>query len=131
MLIHVDPHRPVPIYQQIIQQIKNASAAGLIAPGDRLPSVRELSKEIGINPNTIARAYQELEREGAIEPLRGIGTFVCAAPIRLSEQERCGKILKILQDLFTEAYHLHYDKEELQTIIREAMERWQPGRGGE
>jgi len=131
LFVHVDPNGHVPIYLQIIQQVKNAAAAGLLAPGDKLPSVRELSKQIGINPNTLARAYQELERDGVIETIRGVGTFLCSGVMKISDQQRKEKIVKILRELFTEAYHLQYDKDELGNIIRQELEAWNSARKGE
>jgi len=71
----VNPRSDVPIYQQLVDGVKEAVARGILAPGDKLPSVRELAGRIAINPNTIAKAYQEMEREGIIETLRGGGAL--------------------------------------------------------
>ncbi|ULQ60713.1 GntR family transcriptional regulator [Brucepastera parasyntrophica] len=69
-----DPN--IPIYFQIINAIKQKIVAGLIKPGERLPSVREYAEELSVNPNTVQRAYQELEREGITETKRGMGSFI-------------------------------------------------------
>ncbi|HHW99476.1 MAG TPA: GntR family transcriptional regulator, partial [Firmicutes bacterium] len=75
-MFYLDHRSPIPIYVQLQNQVKQAIAGGVLAPGEQLPSVRELAGRLAVNPNTIARAYQELEREGLIETLRGRGTFV-------------------------------------------------------
>ena len=69
-----------PIYSQIVDGFREQIAAGILRPGDRLPSVRELATTLTINPNTIQRAYRELEAEGLIESLAGKGSFVCHKP---------------------------------------------------
>ena len=76
MLFHVNPSSGVPIYVQIETQVKNAIAAGALKRDQALPSVRKLAAELGINPNTVARAYQELERNGMIATVQGGGTYV-------------------------------------------------------
>jgi len=74
-----------PIYIQIMENLKSKIARGELKPGDKLPSVRELSGKIGVNPNTIARAYSELEREGVIMTRRGQGTYVTDDPRKVTE----------------------------------------------
>lgn len=126
--IHVDANAPTPIYLQIVRQVKNAVATGLLAASDKLPSVRELSQELTINPNTIARAFQELEREGVIDTVRGVGTFVSQKGFKMSESQRLERILAIISELLTEAYHLRFSREELREIIEEHLTKWQPER---
>ena len=70
-----------PIYSQIIENFRAQISAGILLPGERLPSVRELAGELAINPNTIQRAYRELETEGWIASVPGKGSFVCEAPV--------------------------------------------------
>jgi len=126
--IHVDPNNPTPIYLQIVRQIKNAAATGLLAAGDKLPSVRELSQELGINPNTIARAFQELERDGVIDTVRGVGAFVSQKGFTMSESQRRERVEKIIRELLTEAYHLQFTREELGELIQKHLQSWRPGR---
>lgn len=76
MFFSIDPAGDVPIYEQIVRQVKLAVADGVLAGGQMVPSVRQLSKELAINPNTIARAYQELQSDLVLEPLRGRGMVV-------------------------------------------------------
>jgi GntR family transcriptional regulator len=93
MLIVVDPHSGVPVYRQIMDQIKFHIASALLAPGDELPSTRALSAELGINPMTISKAYSYLEREGVVErrpgrPLRVKATDDDEAQLRKIDQMR-------------------------------------------
>lgn len=76
MFFKIDPSGDVPIYEQIIRQVKLAVADGLLAGGQRVPSVRQLAAELAINPNTITRAYQQLQSDGVLETLRGRGMLV-------------------------------------------------------
>src|SRR5579875_179520 len=76
MWFQVDPRSPTPVYQQVVEGVKEAIAKGLLDCGDRMPSVRELATRMTLNHNTVAKAYQELEREHVIEVIRGRGTFV-------------------------------------------------------
>ena len=130
MYIHVDANASIPIYLQIVRQVKNAVATGLLAAGDRLPSVRELSQELTINPNTIARAFQELEREGVIDTVRGVGAFVSKKGFKMSESQRVERIEAIISELLTEAYHLRFSREELRGIVEKRLVEWQPEKGG-
>ncbi len=79
-MVHLDYRDARPIYTQIIDNFRNQIRTGVLAEGDKLPSVRELASELAINPNTIQRAYRELEAEGWIASVSGKGSFVCGAP---------------------------------------------------
>lgn len=78
MLISLDPADATPIYAQVERGLRASIAAGRLKPGDQLPTVRELAVELGVNANTVARVYSELERNGVFETRRGVGTFVRA-----------------------------------------------------
>ena len=79
-MVHLDYRDARPIYTQIADNFRNQIRAGVLATGDKLPSVRELASSLAINPNTIQRAYRELEAEGWIASVSGKGSFVCAPP---------------------------------------------------
>ena len=79
-MVHLDYRDSRPIYTQIADNFRNQIRAGILAEGDKLPSVRELAGELAINPNTIQRAYRELEAEGWVASVSGKGSFVCGAP---------------------------------------------------
>lgn len=76
MWFRINPALALPIYLQIIRQIEDGIARGTLLPGDRLPPVRELAVSAAVNPNTVARAYRELEERGIVETRRGAGTFI-------------------------------------------------------
>jgi len=76
MQFHLDQRSGLPMYLQIVQQVKEALRLGLLEVGDQLPTVREVVADVGINPNTVAKAYRELEREGLVDARPGRGTFV-------------------------------------------------------
>jgi GntR family transcriptional regulator len=86
MFFSIDPTGAVPIYEQIVRQVKLAVADGVLVGGQMVPSVRQLSKDLAINPNTIARAYQQLQNDLVLEPLRGRGMVV-----RRDSMSRCTK----------------------------------------
>lgn len=98
--------RGVPIYIQIMDQIRRSVAGGILAPGEQLPSVRDLALQLAINPNTISKAYQELEHEGVVYTLRGRGTFVSGQASALSESDRLKRLDESVEKLLVEAYHL-------------------------
>ena len=79
MLFRPNPSLGVPIYLQLMEQVKHAIETGALRPGDQLPGMRPLAEELVINPNTVAKAYRELEREGVIELRHGAGAFVSAS----------------------------------------------------
>ena len=87
-MIHLDYRDARPIYNQIFDGIREQILAGILQPGDKLPSVRELAGELAINPNTIQRAYRELEADGWIGSMAGKGSFVCGAPTADQEREK-------------------------------------------
>jgi DNA-binding transcriptional regulator YhcF (GntR family) len=86
---HLETASGVPTYLQLVQQVRQAVRLGLLSPGDQLPTVKEVVGRLAINPNTVLRAYRELEGEGLTEGRRGVGTFVCehAAPLPADEVE--------------------------------------------
>jgi GntR family transcriptional regulator len=78
---HLDARSGVPTYLQIAQQVRQAVRLGVLAPGDRLPTVMDVVGDLAINPNTVLKAYRELDREGVVEGRRGVGTFVTGAGV--------------------------------------------------
>ncbi|MCD7032668.1 GntR family transcriptional regulator [Metabacillus sp. GX 13764] len=118
-MVIIDPRSSTPIYEQVIQQMKELCLRGVLKPGDKLPSVRELSTIIVANPNTVAKAYKELEREGIIETLRGRGTFVSeTATIKLDE----GKISMLkdqLKTLIVDAVYAGIDVDDIHEWIED------------
>ena len=104
MIARIDFQSGVPVYLQIVQQVKVAAATGLIRPGDPLPSVRALAEDLRINRNTVARAYAELESESVIETRQGSGCFLKdggASPLRKSV--RSGRLAEALDAVIIQA----------------------------
>ncbi len=96
--IQLDLKSGVPFYRQIIDQVKAAMATESIGPGDRLPTVRQLAVDLSINPNTVSRAYTELELTGLVETQMGSGTFVGNRPVERNDVEK----LRVLDQLCQE-----------------------------
>jgi GntR family transcriptional regulator len=103
MTIRVRPESPVPIYEQIIAQVVFAVAAGDLAPGDMVPSVRDMAADLVVNPNTVARAFQELERFGVLAGKRGLGMEVTPDGPKLCRDRRKGLVLTRLREALREA----------------------------
>lgn len=119
-LFYLDHRSPIPIYVQLQEQIKQAVAGEILVEGDQLPSVRELAGRLTVNPNTISRAYQELEREGLIESLRGRGTFVAQVKA-LEPPVRRLRISDALDNLIREGLRLGVARSELEQIFAERL----------
>jgi GntR family transcriptional regulator len=77
---HLSTHSNLPPYLQIVEQVRQALLGGVLRPGDRLPTVKEVVGSLAINPNTVLKAYRDLEREGLVEGRQGVGTFVMRRP---------------------------------------------------
>lgn len=122
ILINIDSRSSVPIYQQIIDGIKENILKGIMKPGDKLPSVRELSSIITANPNTISRAYMELERQNVIETIRGRGTYVSALYEPKMEEERMNKLKENLKKVIIEAHYLGLKKEDIIYLINNSYD---------
>ena len=117
----------VPIYKQIINQIKYLAASGAIAPGEELPPIRTLALQLKVTPNTIVRAYDELEAAGVIHKRRGSGSFVSEVQqSRLADAERQRIIEQRIDALLAEARQLNFTASDVLRVIRErraVMER--------
>ena len=123
MIARIDFQSGVPVYLQIVQQVKAAAASGLIRPGDPLPSVRTLAEDLRINRNTVARAYAELESESVIETRQGAGCFLKeggASPLRKSV--RSGLLADALDAVIVQAHHLQIPDPELRALLAERLD---------
>ena len=96
--IQLDPHTGVPVYRQIIDQVRGGIAARALRPGDQLPTVRQLAVDLSINPNTVVRAYRELELGGLLESNQGTGTFIREQAIEGGREERARQLAQIVSD---------------------------------
>ena len=116
-MLHVDVKSSKPIYEQIKDQIKEGIIKGIFQPGDKLPSVRELSTMLTINPNTVSKAYQELEREKAIETVRGRGTFIAEDYRPQLDEKRLQEISDLLRKVVVEAHYLGLSKQKVEQML--------------
>jgi GntR family transcriptional regulator len=99
----LDLHSGVPVYRQIIDQVRGGVAGGLLASGDQLPTMRQLAVDLAINPNTVVRAYRELELGGLIETQQGTGTFISAQKMKRADAERERQLTQIVTDCVSRA----------------------------
>ena len=129
MEFRIEPTSRQAIYRQLSEQIREAIATGRLAEGERLPSVRELSRTVVVNPNTIARVYTELERDGVLNTRPGLGVFVARPRQELTKKARHDRLIRHVDTLLTEAVHLGFAAEEVTGLVAERMNRFRWGRG--
>ena len=126
--LKLDLHSGVPVYRQIIDQVRGGMATGTLAPGDQLPTVRQLAVDLAINPNTVLRAYRELELGGALETHQGTGTFISGKKINRNDAERERQLAQLAGDFAARAGAAGFTVEELLDRVRELMPDSRPRR---
>jgi GntR family transcriptional regulator len=131
VFVNVDASNGLPIFLQIVQQIKTAIAVGRLQPEDPLPSVRQLATELRVNPNTVARAYLDLEIEGVIYKRQGHGTFVSGQGVEMSKRERRKAVGRHLEKAVVEAVNLGLDEDEMREAFDAALEKIMSARKAE
>ena len=122
MLVHLNFKSGVPVYLQIVAQVKDSAASGALRPGDPLPSVRALAEELRVNRNTIAKAYAELETQGVLELRQGSGCFLKAngaSPLRRAV--RSERLATELDSVIVQAHHLQIGDDELRALLEERL----------
>ncbi|MBN1906924.1 MAG: GntR family transcriptional regulator [Deltaproteobacteria bacterium] len=119
MKIHISTKDGVPIFQQIVTQIKHMVASGRLAPGEIVPPIRVLAEQLLINPNTVARAYKELESEGIFISRQGSGTRVAEKGSTLDYAERLQVLTERVESLLVEADQLDFTVEDIIELIRQ------------
>jgi GntR family transcriptional regulator len=117
MLFHIDPSNGLAIYDQIVRQMKFAVADGVLRPGELVPSVRELARDLAINPNTIARAYRQLQDDRVLQTVRGTGLEVASGAAERCRSERLKLIRNRLRQVLAEAKQSKLDVRELRALI--------------
>ena len=120
MFLHLNPQSGLPLYLQMVRQLKERIASGQLAPDTQLPSVRDLSAELHLNPLTVAKAYQFLERDGLVEFRRGHGTFVVPGRKLPSLTQQRKLIQPAIDQVVSEALHLGLTEPQLQHLIHQA-----------
>ena len=116
---HLDGRSGVPPYLQLVQQVKHALRVGMLRPGDQLPTVRDVVANLAINPNTVAKAYAELESQGIIETAVGRGSFVRAPTSPLQKSARIERLVGELDGVVVHAHHLLIPKAEFLTLAQQ------------
>ena len=120
-MVRIDTTSSVPVFQQIMDELKSAIARGVYGPDDMIPSVRQMAAQALVNPNTVARSYRELEHDGVIYTRKGVGVFVAPAAPVLCRQQRRTDILAALTRLAAEARRAGVSDAELLNALHSAM----------
>ena len=124
MQIRIDNSSNRPVYQQIIDQVKRDIALGRLIKDEKLPTVRELAAQLAINPNTIAKAYRQMEGEGIIVTKPGAGAFVANLDSSLSRVVRKRLLSDVLERIAVEAFHMQIDRQTLLDLFNNAAEKF-------
>ncbi len=126
-VLTVDPRSGVPIYLQIIEQVKRSVALGVLQAGEQLPTVKQLALDLTVNPNTVARAYRDLERDQVIETAPGRGSFVRSNGSAVSAKSAAGDVARDAIDVaLREAKSVGLSRGEVRDLIDAAVDRWFP-----
>src|SRR5690349_23403491 len=128
MQIHVSPADGVPIYLQIVNQVKYLVSSGRLAAGEELPPIRTLAEQLLINPNTVARAYRELEAAGIVEKRRTAGTYVSEQGSPLARRERMKILSGRVDALLAEAQQLDIDFDDVVKLMQQRRQNLQAAR---
>ena len=125
MQLHISTKDGVPIYLQIVNQVKYLVAAGRLAPGEEIPPIRTLAEQLVINPNTVAKAYHELEREGVVSKRHGSGTYISDNGSPLARRERVKILTRRVDTLLAEARHMDVPLKEVIDLVRDRHDNLQ------
>lgn len=117
--LRLDLKSGVPVYRQLIDQVLIAVASGTLAPGDQLPTVRQLAVDLSINPNTVVRAYKELEIRGMLTTQQGTGTFITSKKVKQDEAQRQRRLTQMLDDFIARASSDGYTLNEIVARLEE------------
>jgi GntR family transcriptional regulator len=121
MFFQIDADNGVAIFDQVVRQVKFAVARGAIKPGNLIPSVRDLAKELAINPNTVARAYQQLQADGVLEMVRGVGLEVAAGALKPCRAERQRLIRQRVRTALLEAIQSGLEPDDLRQLCESEL----------
>jgi GntR family transcriptional regulator len=122
MILQINFKSGMPIYLQVVDQIKAAAAAGALRPGEVLPSIRPLAEELRVNRNTIAKAYSELESLGVIETLPGRGCFLTENHTALRKEVRRKLLIAEIDQAIVQAHHLQVPRNEFLELLHERLD---------
>jgi|SRR3984885_9153485 GntR family transcriptional regulator len=117
----LDLHSGVPVYRQIIDQILGGIASGKLATGDQIPTVRQVAVDLAINPNTVVRAYREMEIRGVLETQQGTGTFIARTKVEQNEVERSRRLTQLVTEFVARAGSAGFSVEELMEQLNDLL----------
>ena len=118
-----DPRSGLPVYRQLMDQIKYYVASGGLKPGDQLPSIRDMATRASVNPTTVVMGYTELQHEGLVEMTHGTGAFIAASSSRRADEERRKLIGQLAKQLVIEAKQLGASQTLVEEVVREEWNR--------
>ncbi len=122
-MYRINPQSPDPIFQQLASQVMEAVVRGQLKEGDKLPSVRELARETTVNPNTVVKAYDILERDGVIYRRRGAGCFITGKTTNLGLPERRKRLAKLMEKAVNDGTYLGFDGPALLAALEEQINK--------
>ena len=115
----LNPHSGVPVYRQLIDQVQGALAGGRLKPGDQLPTIRQAAVDLAINPNTVTRAYREMEIRGLLETQQGTGTFIAEQPVATDSRARNRQMQQLAAEMIARAGANGFSLTELIDALKE------------
>jgi len=121
--LQINPNSGVPVYRQVMDQIKYYVASGLLAPGAQLPSIRSLATSLAVNPTTVVKAYTELQHGGIVEMKQGKGAFVAESAGALSEAQLRDALKQLARQLAVEAAQMGASAEMVMTVVQEELQK--------
>jgi len=127
MVFEIEPRSPKTIYRQICDRVRLDVASGVLRPGDRLPPIRDVAADLRVNRNTVARAYQELEREGVILSRVGSGSVVANSQSDIQMRERLRVVEGQITELLVQAFHFQIEPDRVLDMVRKRIEQFQKG----
>jgi GntR family transcriptional regulator len=126
MFLHIDFQNGLPIYEQVVRQVKFAIAGQDFKEGELVPSVREIARELAINPNTVARAFRQLQTDGVLEPVRGTGLAVATGAAERCRTQRVELIRARLTQVLAEALQSRLDPNDLRKLVEQELSAVKP-----
>lgn len=128
MYLSIDQDSSTPVYIQIMEQIKKAISIGVFEVGKPIPTIREIALQLRINPNTVAKAIRELEREGVLKTYVGKGSFVSENSLNITKKDKEGQIMKLIEDFIKDVKWMNLDKDEVIKMIKDNWDKLSEGK---
>ena len=119
--VQIDPHSGVPVYRQVMDQVRHVAASGLLGPGDKLPSIRELSRGLAVNPTTVVKAYTELEHLGVIVMRQVKGAFLTDKEPNMTPEQRRQQLRRLARQMVVEAGQMGASEREIMDAMRDEL----------